>query len=65
VLGARTERDAQIGPVLAGYLKVLPVFLMVLPGVIAYVLFRDLIGSDANQTLPVLISQLVPTGLKG
>ncbi len=65
VLGAKTMRDAQIGPVFAGFLKILPVFLMVLPGVVAYVLFHDKIGGDAKQTLPVLIDQLVPTGLKG
>jgi SSS family solute:Na+ symporter len=65
VLGARTERDAQLGPLLAGFLKILPVFFLVLPGVIAYVLFHDLIGSASNQTLPVLINELVPTGLKG
>ena len=65
VLGARTERDAQLGPLLAGFLKILPVFFLVLPGVIAYVLFRDQIGSASNQTLPVLINQLIPTGLKG
>jgi SSS family solute:Na+ symporter len=65
VLGARSERDAQLGPLLAGFLKILPVFLLVLPGVIAYVLFRDQIGAASNQTLPVLINQLLPTGLKG
>src|SRR6202167_1588266 len=65
VLGAKTERDAQLGPLFAGFLKFLPVFLLVLPGVIGYVLFRDLIGTQSNQTLPVLISQLIPTGLKG
>jgi SSS family solute:Na+ symporter len=65
VLGARTERDAQLGPLLAGFLKILPVFLLVLPGVIAYVLFKDVIGTSSNQTLPVLINQLLPTGLKG
>ena len=32
VLGARSERDAQIGPIFAGFIKVLPVFLMVFPG---------------------------------
>src|SRR6185312_4713771 len=42
VLGARTERDAQLGPLLAGFLKILPVFLLVLPGVIAYVLFHNI-----------------------
>jgi SSS family solute:Na+ symporter len=65
VLGARTERDAQLGPLLAGFLKILPVFFLVLPGVIAYVLFHNKIGTASNQTLPVLINELVPTGLKG
>ncbi len=65
VLGARTERDAQLGPLLAGFLKILPVFFLVLPGVVAYVLFHEVIGASSNQTLPVLINELVPTGLKG
>ena len=65
LLGARTQQDAQLGPLLAGFLKILPVFFLVLPGVIAYALFRDIIGTASNQTLPVLINQLVPVGLKG
>lgn len=65
VLGARSMKDAQRGPIFAGFLKILPVFFLVLPGVFAYVLFPDLIGTDANQTLPVLIDQLLPAGLKG
>jgi SSS family solute:Na+ symporter len=65
VLGAKTERDAQLGPLFAGFLKILPMFLLVLPGVIAYVLFRDQIGTANNQTLPVLIERLIPTGLRG
>jgi SSS family solute:Na+ symporter len=65
VLGARTQHDAQVGPLLAGFLKILPVFFLVLPGVIAYALFKDVIGTASNQTLPVLINKLVPTGLKG
>ena len=65
VLGAKTQRDAQLGPLFAGLLKIIPVFIMVLPGVLGYVLFKDLIGADSNQTLPVLINQLIPTGLKG
>ena len=65
VLGARSSEDAQLGPLFAGFLKILPVFLLVLPGVIAYVLFPDVIGSSSNQTLPVLIEQLIPTGLRG
>jgi solute:Na+ symporter, SSS family len=65
VLGARSREDAQLGPLFAGFLKILPVFLLVLPGVIAYVLFHNLIGSASNQTLPVLIEQLIPTGVRG
>ncbi len=65
VLGARSQQDAQLGPLFAGALKILPVFIMVFPGVLGYVLFRGTIGADSNQTLPVLISQLIPTGLKG
>ena len=65
VLGAKSRQASQMGPIFAGFLKILPVFILVFPGVIAYVLFRDLIGTDANQTLPVLIDQLLPTGLKG
>ena len=65
VLGAKTERDAQLGPLFAGFLKILPVFIIVFPGVLAYVVFQDIIGTNSNQALPVLISQLIPTGLKG
>lgn len=65
VLGAKTQSDAQLGPLLAGFLKILPLFILVLPGVIAYVLFKDIIGTEANQAFPVMINQLLPIGLKG
>jgi SSS family solute:Na+ symporter len=65
VLGAKTQKDAQLGPIFAGFLKILPVFILVFPGVIAYVLFKDIIGTNANMALPVMINQLLPVGLKG
>jgi SSS family solute:Na+ symporter len=65
VLGAKTKTDAQLGPIFAGFLKILPVFILVFPGVIAYVLFKDIIGTNANMALPVMINQLLPVGLKG
>lgn len=65
VLGAKTQTDAQLGPIFAGFLKLLPVFILVFPGVIAYVLFKDIIGTNANMALPVMINQLLPVGLKG
>lgn len=65
VLGAKTQYDAQVGPLFAAVLKLLPVFMLVLPGVIGYVLFRDKIGADANQAFPVLVNELLPVGLRG
>ncbi len=65
VLGARSERDAQIGPIFAGFLKVLPVLVMVLPGVIGYVLFKSSIGENPDATLIIVVQKLLPTGLKG
>jgi SSS family solute:Na+ symporter len=63
-LGAKDMRNGQLGAVFAGWLKILPLFFMVFPGVLAYVLFRDKIG-DPDDTLTVLIDNLLPIGLKG
>lgn len=65
VLGAKNQASAQQGAIFAGFLKLLTVFLMVLPGVGAYVLFRGQIGANANMAYPVLISNLLPVGIKG
>jgi SSS family solute:Na+ symporter len=64
VLGAKTLNDAQNGPLFAGFLKILPVFIMVFPGILAYALFSDVI-IDPNDTLLVMISNVLPTGLVG
>ena len=65
VLGANNQLNAQSGALFAGLLKITPTFLMVLPGTIAFVIFRDKIGDDAAATLPVMIEELMPTGLMG
>ncbi len=65
VLAAKTERDGRNGAIFAGFLKILPVFLMVLPGVIAYVLFQDKIGDDNDATLMVMMQELLPVGIRG
>ncbi len=41
VLGAKDENHARIGPIFAGFIKILPVFIFVLPGVFAYVLYKN------------------------
>lgn len=63
-LGAKSLRDGQLGAIFAGFLKILPLFFMVFPGVIAYVLFKDQI-TDPDKTLIIMIDNLLPPVLKG
>ncbi len=65
ILAAKTERDGRDGAIFAGFLKILPVFLMVLPGVIGYVLFREQIGDKNDTTLMVMMKELLPVGVRG
>jgi SSS family solute:Na+ symporter len=64
-LGAKSVREAQYGVLFAGFLKILPVFIMVIPGILAYALYRDEIGADTKNVLPVLIIRTLPVGFKG
>jgi SSS family solute:Na+ symporter len=72
VLSAKDEGHAKAGTVFAGFLKILPVFMLVLPGIIAFALFRDLFkfgpkGEVLNGDIayPTLILNLLPPGLVG
>ena len=65
ILSAKTEKDGRDGAIFAGFLKILPVFVMVLPGVMAYVLFREKIGTDNDATLMVMMNELLPVGVRG
>jgi SSS family solute:Na+ symporter len=64
VLGARDLHHARLGAILAGFLKIIPVFILVLPGVAARVLYPE-IGEEHNSTYGVLVERLLPAGLKG
>ncbi len=69
VLGAKNVREARLGAVFAGFLKIVPVFILVLPGVAAAALQLDIRGPnnvpDYNRTYSVLVQTLLPSGLKG
>ncbi len=75
VLAAKDLDNARKGTIFAGYLKLLPMFIFVLPGVIAYALstgpepmlsFPQVDGqSQYDAALPVLVMQLLPAGLRG
>ena len=49
VLGAKSEEDARGGALSVGFLKILPVFVLVLPGLIARSLYPDIRGDDAYR----------------
>lgn len=65
VLSARDEGHAKAGTIFAGFLKILPVFMLVLPGIIAYALFKDQVSEKPDYAYPTLVLNLLPTGLVG
>lgn len=71
VLSARDEGHAKAGTIFAGFLKLLPVFVLVIPGLIAFALYPELFPvvngkvTNGNFAYPALIVKLLPTGLVG
>jgi SSS family solute:Na+ symporter len=80
VLGAKDENHARVGSLFCGFIKILPVFIFVLPGLFAYVLYKsgtmDLstlqtVGANGETVLntkgiyTLMITQLLPKGLVG
>src|SRR5580765_3757088 len=65
VLSARSEGHAKAATIFAGFLKILPVFILVLPGIIAYALFPDQVKDKPDYAYPTLVLNLLPTGLVG
>lgn len=63
VLGATDLRNAQQGAMLAAVLKLLPLFIMVLPGAMAISLYPGI--PNADMVLPTLITRALPAGLTG
>ena len=65
VLAARNIQEARRGTIFAGYLKILPVFIFVLPGIIAAALYQDVRSGQADSAYPILVTRLLPIGFKG
>ncbi len=63
VLAAKNVTHAQSATLLAGFLKTTPVFLMVIPGMIAIALFPSASGDNAFVTLVSKLS--LPDGMRG
>ena len=71
VLSARNLKQARRGTIFAAYLKLAPVFIFLFPGMIAVALFKqgapgfESIGEHPQGAFPVLVSNLLPIGLRG
>ncbi len=61
-LGARSVEHAQGGMILAGFLKVIMVFIIVMPGIVASHLFPDI---EPHTAFQVLVMNYLPAGVSG
>jgi len=71
VLTARGLKEARRGTIFAAYLKLAPMFIFLLPGMIAVALYKqgapgfESIGAHPQGAFPVLVSNMLPEGLRG
>ena len=81
VLGARDEKQGRRGTIFAGFLKLTPVFLFIIPGMICFALAKSglnpslhselfdasghLIRDRAQAAFPLLVIHVLPVGVRG
>ena len=79
-LGAKNEQHARRGSIFAGFLKLLPVFVFIIPGIICFALaksgkvpaFAGMIDASGNPiqaqfqaAFPQMVIHVLPTGVRG
>lgn len=66
-LAAKNEKEARRGTIFAAFLKLLPFFIFLIPGLIAYALHAQgkLQLDDTNAAFPVMVKSIMPIGLRG
>jgi SSS family solute:Na+ symporter len=81
ILGARDDKQARRGTIFAGFLKLTPVFLFIIPGMICFALAKSGINPDIQQRLidangnvireqaqgafALLVTHVLPVGVRG
>lgn len=63
VLSAKSAGEARRGLLMAGYLKLLVLFIIIVPGVAAVQIIPDL--AQADRVYPALLMELLPVGILG
>jgi SSS family solute:Na+ symporter len=79
-LGAPNETEARRGTIFAAFLKLLPVFIFIIPGMIAAALARtgrvpgmealvdssgNIVPTEAQAAFPLMVQLVMPSGLRG
>lgn len=80
-LGAANLKEARRGTIAAAFLKLLPVFIFIIPGIITFALAASgkmpaisnelldsngqVINANAQQAFPLLVATILPTGIRG
>jgi SSS family solute:Na+ symporter len=80
-LGAPNEKEARRGSIAAAFLKLLPVFIFIIPGMITFALAKtgqvpamqeqlfsadgELIRDNAQKAFPMLVATVLPVGVRG
>ena len=81
VLGAPDEREARRGSICASFLKLLPVFIFIIPGMICFALAQsgqveairqtmfnaqgELLRDESQKAFPMLVATILPVGIRG
>ena len=77
VLSGKNEKERRRGTIFGAYLKLLPVFLFLIPGMIAFALHQKYAGDggflplladgtpNADAAFPTLVAKILPAGVKG
>ena len=73
VLSGKDEKQARRGAIFGAYLKLTPVFLFMIPGMIAFAMMKNGVMingeaftmSSADAAFPTLVAKLLPAGIKG
>jgi SSS family solute:Na+ symporter len=81
VISAEDEQEARRGSIAASMLKLLPVFIFIIPGMIAFALAKsgqnamlqqtffdssgEIIRDNAQQAFPMLVAEVLPVGVRG
>jgi len=79
-LGAPNEREARRGTIFASFLKILPVFIFIIPGMICFALAKtgqvdafghlidesgNVVRGESQAAFPLMVKHVLPVGVRG